>query len=123
MMCLDITKGMIETMKALPDNMLKAAQKGFINATDLADYLVKKGMPFRQAYKISGSIVADCIKSGEVLETLTLEEYKKYSDIFENDLYNEIDLKTCVEKRISEGGTSVSSVIAQINYVKEELKK
>jgi argininosuccinate lyase len=123
MMCLDITKGMIETMKALPDNMLKAAQKGFINATDLADYLVKKGMPFRQAYKISGSIVADCIKTGEVLETLSLDEYKKYSDVFEDDLYNEIDLKTCVEKRISEGGTSVSSVIAQINYVKEELKK
>ena len=122
-MCLDITKGMIETMKALPDNMLKAAQKGFINATDLADYLVKKGMPFRQAYKISGSIVADCIKNDMVLENVSLEEYKKYSDIFEEDLYNEIDLKTCVEKRISEGGTSVSSVEAQIKYVKEVLNK
>ena len=122
-MCLDITKGMIETMKALPDNMLKAAQKGFINATDLADYLVKKGMPFRQAYKISGSIVADCIKNDKVLETLSLDEYKKYSEVFENDLYNEIDLKTCVEKRISEGGTSVSSVEAQIKYVKEVLNK
>ena len=122
-MCLDITKGMIETMKALPDNMLKAAQKGFINATDLADYLVKKGMPFRQAYKISGSIVADCIKKELVLETYPLEEYKKHSDIFEDDLYTEIDLKTCVEKRISEGGTSVNSVEAQIKYVKEVLKK
>ncbi|MBQ4116746.1 MAG: argininosuccinate lyase [Clostridia bacterium] len=122
-MCLDITKGMIETMKALPDNMLKAAQKGFINATDLADYLVKKGMPFRQAYKISGSIVADCIKKELVLETYPIEEYKKHSDIFENDLYAEIDLKTCVEKRISEGGTSVSSVESQIKYVKEVLKK
>ncbi len=120
-MCLDITKGMIKTMKALPDNMMKAAQKGFINATDLADYLVKKGMPFRQAYKISGSIVADCIKTDRVLETLPLEEYKEYSDIFEDDLYNEIDLKTCVKKRISEGGTSVSSVEAQIKYVKEVL--
>ncbi len=122
-MCLDITKGMIETLKALPDNMLKAAQKGFINATDLADYLVKKGMPFRQAYKISGSIVADCIKKELVLETYPIEEYKKHSDAFENDLYTEIDLKTCVEKRISEGGTSVSSVEAQIKYVKEALKK
>ena len=122
-MCLDITKGMIETMKALPDNMLKAAQKGFINATDLADYLVKKGMPFRQAYKISGSIVADCIKKELVLETYPLEEYKKHSDIFEDDLYTEIDLKTCVEKRISEGGTSVGSVEAQIKYVKELLNK
>ena len=122
-MCLDITKGMIETMKALPANMLKAAQKGFINATDLADYLVKKGMPFRQAYKISGSIVADCIKKDLVLETYPMEEYKKYSEIFEDDLYNEIDLKTCVEKRISEGGTSVSSVEAQIKYVREALAK
>ena len=122
-MCLDITKGMIETMKALPDNMLKAAQKGFINATDLADYLVKKGMPFRQAYKISGSIVADCIKKELVLETYPIEEYKKHSDIFENDLYTEIDLKTCVEKRISEGGTSVNSVESQIKYVKGVLKK
>ncbi len=122
-MCLDITKGMIETMKALPDNMLKAAQKGFINATDLADYLVKKGMPFRQAYKISGSIVADCIKKELVLETYPIEEYKKHSEIFEEDLYTEIDLKTCVEKRISEGGTSVGSVEAQIKYVKEVLKK
>ena len=120
-MCLDITKGMIETMKALPDNMLKAAQKGFINATDLADYLVKKGMPFRQAYKISGSIVAECIETNQVLETLPLSEYKKHSDVFEEDLYSEIDLKTCVEKRISEGGTSVKSVEAQIKYAKEVL--
>ncbi|MBE6670996.1 MAG: argininosuccinate lyase [Ruminococcaceae bacterium] len=123
LMCLDITKGMIETMKAIPENMLKAAQKGFINATDLADYLVKKGMPFRQAYKISGGIVGDCIKNGQVLETLPLSEYKKYSDVFEEDLYNEIDLKTCVDKRISVGGTSVSSVEAQIKYVKEILAK
>ena len=122
-MSFDITKGMIETMKALPDNTLKAAQRGFNNATDLADYLVKKGMTFRHAQTISGSIVADCIKNNEVLETLPLEAYKKYSEVFEDDLYNEIDLKTCVEKRISEGGTSVSSVIAQIKYVKEVLNK
>jgi len=123
MMCLDITKGMIDTMTANRDNMLKAAQKGFINATDLADYMVKKGLPFRQAYKISGSIVADCIKTGEVLETLPIEKYKEYSEIFEEDLYNEIDLKTCVEKRISLGGTSIGSVEAQIKYVKEILTK
>ncbi len=122
-MCLDITNGMIKTMKALPENMMKAAQKGFINATDLADYLVKKGMPFRQAYKISGSIVGDCIRNGNVLETLPIEEYKKYSEIFENDLYNDIDLRTCVEKRISEGGTSVQSVEAQIKYIREVLAK
>ncbi len=122
-MCLDITKGMIDTMTPCHDNMLKAAQKGFINATDLADYMVKKGLPFRQAYKISGSIVADCIKNNEVLETLPLEKYKEYSDIFEDDLFEEIDLKTCVEKRISKGGTSIGSVEEQIKYVKEILGK
>jgi argininosuccinate lyase len=99
--------------------MKKAAQGGFINATDLADYLVKKGLPFRSAYKISGQIVAKCISEGKVLETLTLDEYKAYSELFDEDLYNDIALETCVEKRISEGGTSVTSVEAQIKYVKD----
>ena len=120
-MCLKVFAPMIETMTSRPDNMKKAAQSGFINATDLADYLVKKGLPFRSAYKISGQIVARCIQEGLVLETLPLEEYRKYSDLFDEDLYHEIDLLTCVEKRISEGGTSVSSVEAQIAYVKENL--
>ena len=112
---------MLATMKTRPDNMKKAAQGGFINATDLADYLVKKGLPFRSAYKISGQIVAKCIAEGKVLETLSLDEYKAYSDLFAEDVYQDIDLLTCVEKRISEGGTSVSSVEAQIAYVKEQL--
>ena len=122
-MCLKVFTGMIKTLKANTENMKRAAQKGFINATDLADYLVKKGMPFRSAYKISGSIVAYCIEEDKVLEELPLEVYKEYSPLFENDLYNEIDLMVCVEKRVSEGGTSVDSVKAQINYVKEILKK
>ena len=112
---------MIETMCANKDNMLAAAQKGFINATDIADYLVKKGLPFRSAYKISGEIVALCIKENTVLENLPLETYKTFSDLFEDDLYKDISLKTCVEKRISEGGTSVSSVNAQIEYINEKL--
>ena len=120
-MCLKVFAPMLATMTARPDNMKKAAQGGFINATDLADYLVKKGMPFRSAYKISGQIVAQCIREGLVLETLPLSEYQKYSDLFTEDLYKDIDLLTCVEKRISEGGTSVSSVEAQIAYVKENL--
>ena len=120
-MCLKVFAPMLETMTAKPENMKKAAQGGFINATDLADYLVKKGLPFRSAYKISGQIVARCISEGLVLETLPLAEYKKYSELFEEDLYNDIDLLTCVEKRISEGGTSVASVEAQIAYVKENL--
>ena len=120
-MCLKVFAPMLATMTSRPDNMKKAAQGGFINATDLADYLVKKGLPFRSAYKISGQIVAKCIAEGKVLETLTLPEYKEFSDLFENDLYQEIDLLTCVEKRISEGGTSVASVEAQISYVKERI--
>ena len=120
-MCLKVFAPMLATMTTKPENMKKAAQGGFINATDLADYLVKKGMPFRSAYKISGQIVAQCIREGLVLETLPLEEYRKHSELFAEDLYNDIDLLTCVEKRISEGGTSVSSVEAQIAYVKENL--
>lgn len=122
-MCLDIFAPMIKTMRLIPSNMYKAAQEGFINATDLADYLAKKGIPFRSAYKIVGQIVAECIEKKTVLDKLTLEEYKKYSDVFENDLYNEISLETCVEKRISEGGTSISSVERQIALVRKELEK
>ncbi len=122
-MCLKVFIGMIGGFRANTDNMLAAAKKGFINATDLADYLVKKGMPFRSAYKICGQIVAACIASGKVLETLELSEYKKFSDLFEGDLYSEIDLKNCVEKRISAGGTSVSSVESQISAVRNKLKE
>ena len=120
-MCLKVFAPMLATMTVRPEAMKKAAQSGFINATDLADYLVKKGMPFRSAYKISGQIVAECIARGCVLETLPLEAYKAFSDLFEEDLYQSIDLNTCVEKRISEGGTSLSSVEAQIAYVKKQL--
>ncbi len=120
-MCLAVAAPMVATMKAIPENMKRAAQGGFINATDLADYLVKKGLPFRTAYKISGQIVAYCIQNREVLETLSLETYKGFSPLFEEDLYHEISLETCVEKRISEGGTSVGSVKAQIAYVRETL--
>ena len=120
-MCLQVFAPMIATMTALTDNMKRAAQKGFINATDLADYLVKKGMPFRSAYKISGSLVAQCIRENKVLEELPLDAYKVYSDLFDEDLYEAIDLVTCVETRISEGGPAAASVEKQITYVKEVL--
>ena len=120
-MCLDIFAPMIKTMRLIPANMYKAAQEGFINATDLADYLTKKGMPFRSAYKIVGQIVAECIEKHTVLDKLPLEAYKAHSDIFEDDLYVEISLETCVEKRISEGGTSVASVEHQLELVRKEL--
>ena len=87
----------------------------------MADYLVKKGMPFRNAYKISGQLVALCISENTVLEALPLEVYKNYSEIFDQDLYENIDLDVCVQRRISEGGTSVSSVEAQIDYVRSQL--
>ena len=121
-MCLDVFTPMIATMKAIPENMLAAAQKGFINATDLADYLVKKGLPFRSAYKIVGTIVGDCIKKGIVLETMSLDEYKQQSELFDEDLFEEISLKTCVEKRISAGGTGIDSVMEQIEYLKNYIK-
>ena len=120
-MCLKVFAPMVQTMTAKPENMKKAAQGGFINATDLADYLVKKGMSFRSAYKISGQIVAKCIAEGQVLETLPLEAYQSFSKLFAQDLYQDIDLNTCVEKRISLGGTSQASVDAQIAYVKAKL--
>jgi len=119
-MCLQVFTGMIKTMKANTDNMLKATAQGFINATDVADYLVKKGMPFRSAYKISGQLVHKCLDENKTLEELTLEEYKIFSDLFDEDLYIEIDLKTCVEKRISFGGTSMKSVETQIKYIKDK---
>ncbi len=120
-MCLKVLAPMLATMKPCEENMKRAAQKGFINATDLADYLVKKGLPFRSAYKISGQLVAKCIAEGKVLEELTISEYKEFSDLFDTDLYDEISLETCVSKRISEGGTSVGSVEKQIEFVKSKL--
>ncbi|MBQ8975137.1 MAG: argininosuccinate lyase, partial [Oscillospiraceae bacterium] len=88
--------------------MRKAAAQGFINATDCADYLVKKGMPFRDAYTIVGRLVNHCISAGQTLESLPLEEYKKLSDTFDADVYQAIDLNTCVETRLVEGGPSES---------------
>lgn len=120
--CLDVFIGMIHTMTVRTDVMKKAAQTGFINATDLADYLVKKGLPFRSAYKLSGEIVAACIAKNLTLEALPLEDYRQFSDVFEQDVFEAIDLSNCVEKRISEGGTSVQSVNAQLAYVKTRLE-
>ena len=120
--CLRVAAPMIRTMTVHEDNMLSAAQKGFINATDLADYLVKKGLPFRSAYKIAGQIVAKCMADGQVLETLPLESYQAFSPLFEADLYSCIDLRACVEKRVSQGGTSLRSVEMQLSWVEEQLK-
>lgn len=116
-LCLQIMAPMLSSLRAKPEAMLLAAQKGFINATDLADYLTKKGVPFRSAYKISGQLVAYCIAHDTVLEKLPLETYKTYSDVFTDDLYEEISLRTCVARRISAGGTGPASVQAQLDSV------
>ncbi len=120
-LCLEVLAPMLATMKVNAENTYRASQKGFINATDLADYLVKKGMPFRSAYKIVGGIVADCIARDLVLDTYPLDEYKKHSDLFAKDLYKEISLETCVQKRTSEGGASPKSVRKQILSFREFL--
>lgn len=121
--CLDVLKGMLATMKVNEAEMLKASRQGFINATDLADYLVRKGMPFRSAYQISGKIVHACIEEGQVLESLPLEIYRQYSELFEEDLYDAIDLKKAVNSRRSQGGTSRQSVIEQTVWVREQILK
>ncbi|MBQ3140587.1 MAG: argininosuccinate lyase, partial [Clostridia bacterium] len=121
-MCLKVFAPMLATMKVLPDNMYRAAAQGFINATDCADYLVKKGMPFRSAYKITGQLVARCIELHTTLEQLPLSEYQAFSELFGDDLYTAIDMAVCMKKRLSEGGTAPESVNRQIQIVKEQLQ-
>ena len=119
--CLGVCIPMLDGMTVLGENTRRAAQTGFINATDLADYLVGKGLPFRTAYKISGELVAECIRRGCVLEELPMEAYRAHSELIGEDVYAAIDLASCVEKRTSEGGTCRASVESQIAYVKEVL--
>ena len=114
-LCLRTITPMLETMKALPANMRAAAAKGFINATDCADYLTKKGMPFRDAYKLTGQMVSDCIAANKVLEDLTVDQFKAYSPLFEADVLAAIDLVNCCEGRSSYGGPTAASVRSQID--------
>ncbi len=121
--CLRIFAPMVKTVKLNKENMSNAAKKGFINATDLADYLTKKGLPFRASYKLVGSLVAKCIDEGRVLEDLTLEEFKKADCRFESDIYEAISMSECVKRRISDGSTGPESVDAQIADVEAFLAK
>ena len=120
-MCLTVFTPMMATLRVQEESMRRAAQGGFINATDLADYLVGKGLPFREAYKISGRIVARCMADGAVLETLPLAVYREYSPLFGEDVYTAVDLTACVERRISAGGTGPASVEHQLHYVRQQL--
>lgn len=117
-LCIGTCIPMVETMRVCTENMRAAAAKGFINATDCADYLVKKGMPFRDAYKISGTLVARCIQEGKTLETLPLESFQELSPLFTEDVYTAISLETCVKGRISQGGPSPEAVAKQIAAAK-----
>lgn len=122
-MCLEIFAPMIATMKPLPENMYKAAGKGYINATDLVDYLTKKGLPFRTAYKIVGQTVGYCIRQNKTLEELSLEEYRTLYEGYDTGLFDAISLKNCVSRRTSEGGTALPSVEKQIGFVREQMKQ
>lgn len=120
--CLKASTLMVRTLKVLKDNMREAAAKGFINATDCADYLVNKGLPFRKAYMIVGEIVAYCLENQFILEDLPLNIYRKFCKLFQEDVYKAIALENCLNKRISRGGSAPTSVKKQIEYVKERLK-
>lgn len=117
-LCLSTLIPLLQTMRVNKENMRAAAAKGFINATDCADYLVKKGMPFRDAYKITGRLVAQCIEKHLTLETLPLADYQAASPVFYEDVYQAIALETCVSERRVEGGPSPEAVQKQIDAVK-----
>ena len=120
-LCIETFIPMFESMKVLKDNMLKACKGGFINATDAADYLVRKGIPFREAYKIVGTIVSYAIDNNKTLEELNIDEYKKFSNCFEDDIYEAIDFNTCVNKRKSYGAPSEDEVKKHIEIIKKKL--
>ena len=121
--CLELFGSMIEVTTFKTEKMKQASAYGFINATDCADYLVKKGMPFRTAYKIIGQLVAYCIRNGKSLDTLTLEEYKEFSDVFEDDVYEAIDLVNCVNERKCYGGPAPESVRKQIENIRDFINR
>ncbi|MBE6774127.1 MAG: argininosuccinate lyase [Ruminococcaceae bacterium] len=121
-MCLDTFAPMLDTATVLRENMRNAAARGFINATDCADYLVYKGLPFRDAYKATGMLVATCIDKGLTLETLPIEEYRAVCDLFDEDVYTAIDLDECVKKRLVKGGPSPECVLREVKAAREKIK-
>ncbi len=122
-MCVPVFTAMIDTMRVIPENMRKAAGKGFINATDCADYLTKKGMPFRDAYTVTGKLVAACTAQGKTLEDLTIDELKAASDLFAEDIYEAIKLENCMALRASHGGPAVKETTRQIADIEAFIAK
>ena len=121
--CLALFTGMIRTMKFNKDIMEKSAMHGFTNATDAADYLVKHGVPFRDAHSIIGHLVLTCIEKGKAIDEMSIEELKEISDVFETDVYDAISLKTCVEKRLTIGAPSKTSMEQAIAAYEAYLKE
>ena len=121
--CLALFTGMIRTMKFNKDIMEKSAMHGFTNATDAADYLVKHGVPFRDAHSIIGHLVLTCIEKGKAIDEMSIEELKEISDVFEPDVYDAISLKTCVEKRLTIGAPSKTSMEQAIAAYEAYLKE
>ena len=118
-LCLPVFTAMLDTLAVRKENMRRAAAGGFINATDCADYLVKKGMPFREAYLIVGRLVSQCIRAGETLDTLSLKDFKAVSKVFDEDVYQALELRTCVNGRKVCGGPAADSVRVQIGHIRE----
>lgn len=121
-MCLTAFTPMLDTMRVIPENMRKAAAGGFINATDCADWLVKNGLPFRDAYKATGELVARCIELGTDLENLPMDEYKKVCDLFNDEVYNAISLERCTDDRKAYGGPARENVKYQAELLGEKVK-
>ncbi len=121
--CLLVYAPMLKTMRVKKDKMLQAAQKGYTNATDLADYLVYKGLPFRDAHEVSGKLVAYGILHGKELDNLTIEEFKEFSDMIDEDIYNAIDVRTCVERRDIKGGTGFKKTEEELRRALDILEK
>ena len=118
-LCLPVFAAMLDSLTTRPKNMAKAAAGGFINATDCADYLTKKGLPFREAYMIVGRLVNMCTKTGDTLDTLTLKDFRAVSPLFDEDVYDALALKTCVNGRKVYGGPAKESVTLQIQHIEE----
>ena len=118
---LEMMAGMLSTMKVNVSRMAQSAKSGFMNATDAADYLVSKGLAFRDCHEIIGRLVLYCIKNGKALEELTLDELKEFSPVFDSDVYAHIDIKTCISAKKSEGSTSFESVKKQIAVIENSL--
>ena len=122
-LCLPVFAAMLDSLTTRPRDMAKAASGGFINATDCADYLTKKGLPFREAYMIVGRLVNLCTKTGDTLDTLALKDFRAISSLFDKDVYQALDLRTCVNERKVYGGPAKESVETQIQNIENFIAK